>query len=240
MLVPGINLLDHYLCAHEIPRVDQSGNGFYPCYDIDNDPGGSKMDFNLIFRFSILAVLVIAFGISMSFRHEIREMERRIKSQEEGWSILTIRLVFLIPLLVVLLLNILYPKALFWSKIDLPLYLRVIGLGVAVMCVPLLWWVFRNIGSFISNTIPIEDDIQQVIKGPYRIVRHPLYATSLLLLISVSLVFGDWIIFGYSIVGIIAFRLLVIPAEEKQLLDELGEDYECYQSRTGALFPWIR
>jgi protein-S-isoprenylcysteine O-methyltransferase Ste14 len=198
------------------------------------------MDINLVFRYSILAVMLILSAITISYRKRIQEMEKIIKQQEEGWSPLALRLVFLVPLFVVILLNIFYPQVLVWSKIDIPLYLRVIGLVVAVLCIPLLWWVFQNIGNFIpSNEIKTEDN-QQAASGPYRVVRHPLYAGSLLLLISISLVFGDWIIFSYSIIGVIAFRLLVIPAEEKQLLNAFGEDYECYQSRTGTLFPWIR
>ena len=198
------------------------------------------MDISLVFRYSILAVLLILSVITFSYRKRIQEMEELIKQQEEGWSPLALRLVFVLPLFVVILLTIFYPQALVWSKIDIPLYLRVVGLVVAVICVPLLWWVFHNIGNFISANAIKTEDTQQVASGPYRVVRHPLYAGSLLLLISISLVFGDWIIFGYSIIGVIAFRLLVIPAEEEQLLNAFGEDYECYQSRTGTLFPWIR
>ena len=198
------------------------------------------MDIDLVLRYSVLAVLLILSVIFFSYRRRIQEMEKLIKQQEEGWSPLALRLVFAVPLLAVLLLNIFYPQALFWSKIEVPLFLRVIGLIVAVLCIPLLWWIFQNIGNFISENVIKNEDHQSVTSGPYRVVRHPLYAGSLLLLISISLAFGDWTIFGYSLIGIITFRLLVIPAEEKQLLDVLGEDYECYQSRTGALFPWIR
>ncbi len=198
------------------------------------------MDIDIIFRFVILAVLVITFGISASYRKKARDEGGVIERKEEGWPTLVLRMIFALPLLAVLLLNIFYPRFLVWSKIDLPLYLRIIGSVIAVFCVPLIWWVFHSIGNFISETILTKDNHQLVTSGPYRRVRHPLYASTLLLLFSISLVFGDWIIFGYTMAGVIAFRLLVIPAEEERLLDSFGEDYECYQSRTGALLPWIR
>ena len=103
-----------------------------------------------------------------------------------------------------------------------------------------IFWVFSNIGKNISETVLIKEGHELITSGPYRWIRHPLYSGALLLLFSISLVFEDWIIFGYSLIGLIAFRLLVIPEEEKQLLDAFGEEYECYQSRTGALLPWIR
>jgi protein-S-isoprenylcysteine O-methyltransferase Ste14 len=45
---------------------------------------------------------------------------------------------------------------------------------------------------------------------------------------------------GFGIFELLAFLRLIRPAEEKQLLDAFGEEYECYQARTGALMPWIR
>ena len=198
------------------------------------------MNVDIVFRSVSLAVLVITFGVSAFYRKKARDEGGVIKRIEEGWPILVLRIVFALPLFAVLLLNVFYPRFVTWSKIDLPLVLRIIGLVIAISCVPLIWWVFHSIGNFVSETILTKDNHQLVTSGPYRRVRHPLYASTLLLLFSISLVFGDWIIFAYTLAGVIAFRLLVIPAEEERLLDSFGEDYECYQSRTGALFPWIR
>ena len=198
------------------------------------------MNIDLVFRLIVLAVLLFAFGISASYRKKARDEGGVIERKEEGWPALVLRMVFALPLLAVLLLNISYPRFVTWSKIDIPLYLRIIGLVIAVSCVPLIWWVFHSIGNFVSETILTKDNHQLFTSGPYRRVRHPLYASTLLLLFSISLVFGDWIVFGYTLAGVIAFRLLVIPAEEERLLDSFGEDYESYQSRTGTLLPWIR
>ena len=198
------------------------------------------MNIELVFRLIVLAVLLFTFGISASYRKKARDEDGVIERKEEGWPALVLRMVFALPLLAVLLLNIFYPRFVAWSKIDIPLYLRIIGLVIAVSCVPLIWWVFHSIGNFVSETILTKDNHQLVTSGPYRRVRHPLYASTLLLLFSISLAFGDWIVFGYTVAGVIAFRLLVIPAEEERLLDSFGEDYESYQSRTGTLLPWIR
>jgi protein-S-isoprenylcysteine O-methyltransferase Ste14 len=198
------------------------------------------MDINLIFRFCVLALLLILGVLAWVYRKRVQEMEEIIRRREEGWSALSIRLIIAIPLLIVLLLNIFYPRALYWSKIDLHRSLKMVSMVAAILCVPLIWWVLSSIRNFISETSQTEEDHLEISSGPYRLVRHPLYASFLLFLVSISLVLGDWIIFGYSVVGIIVFRLMVIPEEENQLLDTFGEDYECYQSKTGALFPWIR
>lgn len=198
------------------------------------------MRFEFISRILILSILMVAFGISASFRKRARVEGGTIDRREEGWPVLVIRLGLAFPLLAVLLLNVFYPRALDWAHFNSPFGFRVIGLVLAVFCLPLLWWVFSSIGKNISETVLIKEQHELVTHGPYTWVRHPLYGAALLLLLSIGLVFSDWIILGYTLAGVLAFRLLVIPAEEKQLLDAFGDEYECYQNRTGALLPWIR
>jgi protein-S-isoprenylcysteine O-methyltransferase Ste14 len=198
------------------------------------------MDIQLVFRMIILGVLVLAFFISALYRKRAREDGDFIKRQDEGLTILFLRMTAGFSLLIVLLLNIFYPQALAWAKFNLYIYLQALGVILAVLCVPLIWWVFRSIGKNISETILIKGDHELVTIGPYRWVRHPLYLSALLLLFSICLAFRDWILLGYFLVGAIIFRLLVIPAEEKQLLAAFGEEYESYQSRTGTLLPWIK
>jgi protein-S-isoprenylcysteine O-methyltransferase Ste14 len=188
----------------------------------------------------VFIVLAAALFISGYFRKRARDEGGVIKRQEEGWFVLFLRMIFAIPLLVVILLNIFYPRAVLWAHFSTPLYLQIIALVAMLCCVPLLWWVFRSIGKNISETILTKESQEFVTSGPYNWVRHPLYGSALVLLLSISLVFGDWIILGYGILGLLAFRLLVIPAEEKQLLDAFGDEYACYQARTGALLPWIK
>lgn len=195
---------------------------------------------SLGFRLVIFGVLLLTFGISASFRKRARHEGGTIKRREEGWLVLVIRMALALPLLIVILLNIFWPSSLSAVKFYPPPWLRWAGLGLSILCVPLIWWVFSSIGKNISETVLTKDGHELVTHGPYYWVRHPLYGGALLLLLSISLVLGDWIISGYTLVGTLAFRLLVIPAEERELLKVFGEDYEGYQNRTSALFPWIR
>jgi protein-S-isoprenylcysteine O-methyltransferase Ste14 len=198
------------------------------------------METDFIVRASVLVLLALSFGISGYFRGKARREKGIIPRQEEGWLAVILRIGLALPLLLVILLNIFIPSSLGWAKIPLPPLLQGAGLLIAFLCPPLFWWTFRSIGGNISETVLVKADHELVTSGPYRLVRHPLYASALLLLTALGLIFRDWIILGYTLIGILAFRLLVIPAEEKLLLESFGEEYECYQSRTGALVPWIR
>ena len=197
------------------------------------------MELNVIFRIISLVVLVLTFSISAYFRKTARESGDIIDRREEGTFVLFLRMAFGLPLLTAILLNIFYPQALSWSKIELPVSIRLIGVITSVLCAPLFLWVFQSIGSNISETVLTKRDHELATIGPYRWVRHPLYSSALLLF-SLSVIFGDWVIFIYSLVGIIVFRYLVIPAEEERLIAVFGEDYKKYQNRTGVLIPKLR
>ena len=189
-------------------------------------------------RLMVLVLLGCAFLISGPYRKRARIEKEIIERKEEGWLAFVLRVAAAIPLYLVILLDIFIPEWIGWTKIDLPNWLRIIGISLASFAVLWLWWVFFTIGSNIS--VLTKESHELVTNGPYRLVQHPLYTGALTFLFSLSLVFEDWFVFVYTLAGLVAFRLLVIPAEEEQLLEAFGEDYECYQSRTGMLFPWIR
>ena len=197
------------------------------------------MDIELIFRLIFLIVLVLTFSISAYFRRRARDSGEVIERQAEGRTVLFLRMALALPLLLSLILYIVYPQALDWAKMSLPLWLRALAAVTAILCVPLIYWVFRTIGDNISETVLTNSDHQLVTEGPYRWVRHPLYGTALLLLYSLSLMASNWFLFGYAVLALIVFRLVVIPAEEEQLLEAFGEAYQQYQQHTSALVPKI-
>jgi protein-S-isoprenylcysteine O-methyltransferase Ste14 len=76
-----------------------------------------------------------------------------------------------------------------------------------------------------------------VIAGPYRWVRHPFYYVALLEILALSLMAGNWFITLMWLIGVLVFRLIVIPIEEAKLIAAFDGEYERYQTRTGALTP---
>ena len=197
------------------------------------------MNFELMLRLLVLLIRSPPTPFPVGSTKRARE-EELIKRQEEGWLAMVLRMSAAIPLFLMILLNIFFPEWVGWSKVNLPNWLRIVGISLALVSVLGLWWVFHTIGSNVTETVLTKDSQVLVTSGPYRWIRHPLYTGALLFMFSLSMVFEDWVIFFFSLAGLLAFRLLVIPAEEEQLLEAFGEDYECYQSRTGSLLPWIR
>lgn len=195
------------------------------------------MNVELIFRVVFFFVLASTFAISGAYRKRARDEGEAIARREEGATALILRMAFALPLLAVLLLYIFYPQAIAWSQFNLALWLRVLGAIFATACIPIILLVFRNIGANISETVLTKKGHELVTSGPYRWVRHPLYATSLFLMLSLGLVAQSWFILAYGVAGLIVFRFVVIPAEEENLIASFGDSYRRYQSRTGTIFP---
>jgi protein-S-isoprenylcysteine O-methyltransferase Ste14 len=85
-------------------------------------------------------------------------------------------------------------------------------------------------------TAPVREDHALIENGPYRFVRHPVYAGYLALLLGsgvASLNICLWLLWPLSLIGI----LIQADSEELLLGEKFGQDYECYVRRTGRLVP---
>jgi protein-S-isoprenylcysteine O-methyltransferase Ste14 len=113
---------------------------------------------------------------------------------------------------------------------------RVAGLAVGLAGVVLLAWASVLLGPFLMHEAAVREDHALIESGPYRFVRHPVYAGYLALLLGsgvASLNVCVLLIWPVSLLGI-----LIQAASEEQLLRvRFGQDYERYVGRTGRLVP---
>lgn len=101
----------------------------------------------------------------------------------------------------------------------------------------LLWRAHAELGRQWSDSLQLRQDHQLVTTGIYRHIRHPMYAAGWLFGIGQALLVQNWVA-GLS--GITSFALLYIsrvPREEQLMLDQFGEAYRVYMSRTGRIVP---
>jgi protein-S-isoprenylcysteine O-methyltransferase Ste14 len=73
--------------------------------------------------------------------------------------------------------------------------------------------------------------------GPYRLVRHPIYAGGLSLAYGWALLVGGWLTLGYATV-LLAF-LDLKSAREERWLTETFPDYPAYRRRVRKLIPFV-
>ncbi|MDD5540766.1 MAG: isoprenylcysteine carboxylmethyltransferase family protein, partial [Candidatus Marinimicrobia bacterium] len=126
-----------------------------------------------------------------------------------------------------------------WSP-QLPLYLQVIGLVMAIIGydVLLVWAMVSN--AFFVATVRIQKDRSQIVvsRGPYRFIRHPGYLGTLLLHWGVPLMLNS--LWAFIPAGLITLVLVIRTFLEDKMLQAELPGYKEYAGRVRyRLLPGI-
>jgi protein-S-isoprenylcysteine O-methyltransferase len=113
--------------------------------------------------------------------------------------------------------------------------------GVAVIIAGLLLraWGMHTLGRAYTRTLRASSDQRLVQAGPYRLIRHPGYAGSLLVWIGYALGIGNWIIAILAGALLLAAYAWRISAEETLLSSAFGTEYLQYRQHTRRLVPFL-
>lgn len=124
-----------------------------------------------------------------------------------------------------------WPGGLVWP-FAAGMVLIVAGLGLRA-------WSIFTLGRFFQYFIKVQPGHRVVTGGPYRFVRHPSYTGITLVLLGIALACDD--VWGLLAVAVLAGLGLAvrIRAEERQLRDSLGEEYERFAAGRKRLVPGV-
>lgn len=104
-----------------------------------------------------------------------------------------------------------------WSR--MPMAVTVVSSVLFLVAYGLYAEVLRE-NAYLSRTVKVEEGQTVISTGLYGIVRHPMYAATILLFIMMPLVLGSW----YAAIIFLAYPVLIVirlSGEEKLLLKEL-------------------
>ena len=122
-----------------------------------------------------------------------------------------------------------------WSK--MPLWVVIVASVVLLISYALYAEVMRE-NAYLSRTVEVREGQKVVDTGLYGIVRHPMYAVTVWLFLSIPVVLGSWWAF-LCFLPYVALIVIRIINEEKLLSSEL-EGYEEYKKRVKyRLLPFI-
>lgn len=115
----------------------------------------------------------------------------------------------------------------------------VLGMAIALAGIGVRGWGVATLGRYFQREVVIEAGQTLVTTGPYRWVRNPAYAGSLLTIFGVALMFGSWV--GAAAGTLIAFLALLprLRVEEAALTGAFGDAYRAYAARTARLIPGL-
>ena len=122
-----------------------------------------------------------------------------------------------------------------WSR--MPLWVEILAAVVLLASYALYAEVMRE-NAYLSRTVEVQSDQRVVDTGLYGIVRHPMYAVTLCLFLSIPVVLGSWwsLLCFLPYVAAIVARIL----NEERVLEAGLAGYTDYKKRVKyRLFPFI-
>lgn len=125
-----------------------------------------------------------------------------------------------------------------WTLLPRTETTAVIGMAILIVGMSFTFWARAMLGRNWSARVTIKEDHRLIRRGPYALVRHPIY-TGLL-----TSVLGSAIVFG-RLHHFLAFGLITVAywhksrVEERMLTREFGAEYEQYRREVRALVPYV-
>lgn len=112
------------------------------------------------------------------------------------------------------------------------------GLLLTMAGLALTLWARKTLGGNWSAFVTVKDGHELVCRGPYRLVRHPIYTGLLAAFFGSALARGEWR--GVLVVAV-AFAALwfKLRTEERFMTETFGPDYERYRAEVAALIPYL-
>ncbi len=104
----------------------------------------------------------------------------------------------------------------------------------------LAWFAVKHLGRQWRITAGVWDDHELVRGGPYSLVRHPVYASLFLLLLSTLLLLTPWMWVAVSLALFITGTEIRIRGEERLLKERFGKQFEDYRREVRAYIPFVR
>lgn len=192
-----------------------------------------------LLRWLALAIFLAALAVSTWHRRRARRDGGTIPRRSEPAGLIAGRLLVALPLFGVVVAWLANPRWMAWAALDLPPWAGWLGVALGLLVVPTLDRVLAALGPNVSETVLTKPDHRLVTHGPYRRVRHPLYTTGIALFLSLALIAANAFLLAWTLVALLAIRLVVVPREEAELEARFGEEYRRYRARTGALLPRV-
>ena len=133
------------------------------------------------------------------------------------------------------------------SRLSDPLDLRVIphvdaiawtGVVLCIAGLAFCIWARFTLGRNWSGVVTFKGGHELITRGPYAVVRHPIYTGLLVMILGTVIVLGH-------VAGIIALPFVFVSLwiklryEEELMLQKFHDEYAAYQRRVKRLIPFI-
>jgi protein-S-isoprenylcysteine O-methyltransferase Ste14 len=102
------------------------------------------------------------------------------------------------------------------------------------------WTALRALGRQWRLDAGLSADHELVMAGPYRFVRHPIYASMFCVLLGTGFLMTPWWLFVPAIILFVMGTEIRVRIEDKLLAARFGDSHTEYRRRISAYIPFLR
>jgi len=117
--------------------------------------------------------------------------------------------------------------------------LRGLGVALTLAGIAMALWALVTLGRHFDLELEVHEGHEVVRAGPYRIVRHPIYAGLLVHTAGAAIASGNFVFAAGSLLVTVPLLYLRARVEERMLRADLGESYDDYAREVGMLVPFV-
>jgi protein-S-isoprenylcysteine O-methyltransferase Ste14 len=103
-----------------------------------------------------------------------------------------------------------------------------------------MWTSITHLGRQFRIHAGLYEDHELVRTGPYALVRHPIYASLLAMMLATGILLARWEWLAAGVLIYIVGTEIRIHSEETLLASRFGEQFRDYQRRVRAYVPFLR
>ncbi len=203
---------------------------------------GGIVDSESGFRVIFFATFVLVIVTRVYFRRKLKRAGRaglsvgKDAAEREGRGGILWRGILFFYMVAVVVIYAFNPLWLEQLAVNLPLWSRWLGTGIAAISLALLVWVHLALGRQWSANLELREEHLLITKGPYKSVRHPMYSAFIGLAGGLALVSASWPIIFLAIMTLLVLCTRV-SREESMMIESFGDEYRAYMKYTGRLLP---
>lgn len=122
-------------------------------------------------------------------------------------------------------------------ELPFPDPVRWIGLGLILGGIAFSIWAARTLGRHFDMEVEVHEGHEVVDRGPFAIVRHPVYLGLAIHFIGACVATGNLLLIAGTLFGTFPALYVRALAEEGLLRESLGPAYDAYARRVPMLIP---
>jgi protein-S-isoprenylcysteine O-methyltransferase Ste14 len=113
-----------------------------------------------------------------------------------------------------------------------------IGVAICALGSLLAIWSRKTLGAEWSQDVEVKQGHKLVERGPYSLMRHPIYTAHLLMGLGTAIASGLLVAFAGLVSFVVGFWIK-LTQEERLLLRCFPDEYPAYKARVKALIPYV-